>query len=287
MRALREALAGFRRAPLLGGLSVISISLSLAILGLFGLVAHNVDLALTEIEERVQVVAYLQDDAPTESVDLARQEIRSFPEVSQVRHITKVEALHNASRELPEFSDAFADLEVNPLPASIEVELEPDHRTPGDAATVADRLRSYSFVSEVRYGQDWVERVHSLRRVAAGAAAILGGGFAVAAVLLIVTAVRMSIVARRDAIFIMQSVGATDGYIRRPFLLEGLLTGLAGGVLALLLTGGVYWILDRVLFSVAWLPDLWVAGGIFGGGLLGMLAAALAVRKEIRPYRAV
>lgn len=287
MRALREAVAGFRRAPLLGGLSVISISLSLAILGLFGLVAHNVDLALTEIEERVQVVAYLQDDAPTESVDLARQEIRSFPEVSRVRHITKVEALHNASRELPEFSDAFADLEVNPLPASIEVELEPDRRTPRDAATVADRLRSYSFVSEVRYGQEWVERVHSLRRVAAGAAAILGGGFAVAAVLLIVTAVRMSIVARRDAIFIMQSVGATDGYIRRPFLLEGLLTGLAGGVLAFLLTGGVYWILDRALFSVAWLPDPWVAGGIVGGGLLGMLAAALAVRKEIRPYRAV
>lgn len=287
MRALREALAGFRRAPLLGGLSVISISLSLAILGLFGLVAHNVDLALTEIEERVQVVAYLQDGASTESIDLARQEIRAFPEVSEVRHITKVEALHNASRELPEFSDAFADLEVNPLPASIEVELEPDHRTPRDAGTVADRLRSYSFVSEVRYGQGWVERVHSLRRVAGGAAAILGGGFAVAAVLLIVTAVRMSIVARRDAIFIMQSVGATDGYIRRPFLLEGLLTGLAGGLLALLLTGGVYWILDRVLFSVAWLPDLWVAAGVCGGGLLGMLAAALAVRKEIRPYRAV
>lgn len=286
MRAVREAVAGFRRSPLLAGLSVGSIALSLLVIGLFGLLAHNIDRALADVEQRVEVVGYLADDAPTDGIQLAAEEIESFPEVAAVRHVTKVEAMRNASRELPEFSDVFSALESNPLPASLEVELSAGHRNADDARAVAERLRSYSFVAEARYGQEWVQRVDALRQVSGGAAAVLGGGFALVATLLIVTAVRMSIVARRDAIFVMQSVGARESYIRRPFLLEGLTVGLLGGLLALLLTWGVHRAVDAALFSVAWLPEPWLAGGVAAGGLLGMLAAGYAVRKEIRPYRA-
>jgi len=277
VRALREAVAGFRRSPLLASLSVGAIALSLLVIGLFGLLAHNIDLALADVEERVEVVGYLAEDAPTEGVQLAVEEIRSYPEVARVRHVTKVEAMRNATAELPEFSDVFSALETNPLPSSIEVELSAGHRNADDARTVA----------EARYGQQWVERVDVLRRVSGGAAAVLGGGFAVVAALLIATAVRMSIVARSDAIFVMQSVGAKEGYIRRPFLLEGLGVGVLGGLLALLLTWGVYRAVDAVLFSVSWLPAPWLAGGVAAGGVLGMVSAAYAVRKEVRPYRAV
>lgn len=282
MRALREAVAGLGRAPLLSGLSVVSVGFSLFIVGLFGLTAHNIDRALTGVEEQVEVVAYLGDGTSTTQAELARTEVESYPEVAGVTYVTKVEALHEASRELTEFSDVFSDLEVNPLPASLEVRLEPEHRDSETVEEVVARLRGYGFVEEVRYGRDWVERVFALRRVAGAAAAVLGGAFALAAVLLTGTTVRMAILARSEAISIMQMVGATEGYIRRPFLLEGLLTGLAGGLLALGLTKATHWAVDTQLLSLAWLPDLWVVVGLAAAGLMGMAAAGRAVRRELR-----
>lgn len=282
MRALREAVAGLGRAPLLGGLSVMAIGFSLYILGLFGVTAHNIDRALADVEEQVEIVAYLDEDATATQAELARSEVTGYPEVSEVTYVTKVEALHEASQELTEFSDVFSDLEVNPLPASLEIRLEPERRDEASVQAVVERVGGYGFVEEVRYGREWVERIFSLRRVAGAAAAILGGAFGLAAILLTGTAVRLAIVARSEAISIMQTVGATEGYIRRPFLLEGLITGLAGGLLALGLTWITWWVVDRNFLSLAWIPDLWMAGGVAAAGVLGMLAAGRAVRRELR-----
>ncbi len=282
MRALREALNGIRRAPVLAALSMTAIGLSVFSMGLFALTAHNIDVALAGVERRVEVVAYVRDDAPEELVDIARHEIESFPEVESVRYVSKVEALYEASRELTEFSDVYSDLEVNPLPASLEISLREGRRTPTDVEAVADRVSAYRFVEEARYGREWVDRVFALRRVAGGGAIILGLSFAIGAALLIGIAVRMAVLARSREISIMQTVGATDGYIRRPFLIEGLLTGLGGGLLALGLTRAAHEAVVRSLLSLSWLPDMWVAGGLAFAGILGMLAADRAVRRELR-----
>lgn len=282
MRTIREAVLGMRRAPALTILSVMAIGLSVFSIGLFALTAHNIDLALSEVEGRVEVVAYLRDDASEELIEIARHEIESFPEVESARYISKVEALYEASRELTEFSDVYSDLEVNPLPASLEISLLPNHRTPSDVEAVADRVTSYHFVEEARYGREWVDRIYSLRRVAGGTAVILGLAFALGAAILIGIAVRMSVLARAREIAIMRTVGATDSYVRRPFLLEGLVTGLGGGLLALALTWGMYRAVERMLLSLAWLPGLWTAAGLAGAGILGMLAAGRAVRRELR-----
>ncbi|MFQ5678408.1 MAG: cell division protein FtsX [Gemmatimonadota bacterium] len=282
MRAVREALAAFRRAPLLGGLSVVAIGFSLLIVGLFGLTTHNIDEALSDVEERVEVVGYLTEDASEEQVTVAREEIGNYPEISRVRYVSKTEALLNASRELPEFSDVFSDLEVNPLPASLELSLKPGFRDPRHVGAIVDRLRTYAFIEDVRFGQGWVERVHALRRVAGAAAALLGGAFAAVAIMLIGTAVRMAILARSEEITIMELVGATPGYIQRPFLIEGLITGTLGGLVALILTRLVYQLVNASFFRMEWLPDLWMILGVGGAALLGMLAAGQAVRRELR-----
>lgn len=282
MRAVREALTSLRRAPLLGFLSVTSIGFSLFILGLFGLTAHNIDLALSSVEKQVQVVAYLQEGTDPSRADVARKEIESYPEVSGVRYVSKVEALHDASQELTEFSDVFSDLEVNPLPASLEVSLRPGSRNPEAVKRVADRLRAYDFVDDVRFGREWVERIFSLRRIAGLAALVLGGAFALVAIMLVGTAVRMAILARSEEISIMQTVGATEGYIRRPFMIEGLVTGLCGGGLAFGLTWGTYRLVDGTFLDLAWMPDLWIVGGVAAAAVLGMLAARRAVRRELR-----
>jgi cell division transport system permease protein len=287
MRSLREATRGMRRAPLLSGLSITAIGLSLFIIGLFALTAHNIDEALTGVESRVEVVAYLREGTPEEIVAVARSEIEGFPEIEEVRYVSKVEALYDASRELTEFSDVFSDLEVNPLPASFELRLQEGSRTPEDVERVAERLRGYDFVEEVRYGREWVDKIYALRRIAGGAALALGSAFALGAILLIGTAVRMAVLARSREIAIMQTVGATDAFIRRPFLIEGLLTGIAGGILALGLTWLAWWTVDRSLLELQWLPDFWVAIGIILAAALGVLAAGRGVRKEIRRIEAL
>jgi cell division transport system permease protein len=118
--------------------------------------------------------------------------------------------------------------------------------------------------------------------VAAAATLTLGAGFAAVAALIIGAAIRMAIFARRDEIVIMQLVGATDSFIRRPFLLEGMITGVVGAVLALLATWAVYRLLSGSVFQLAWLPDAWLMGGLAAGGAVGLLASTVAVRRHLR-----
>ena len=287
MRPFREALLSLVRRPVLAALSVTSIGLSLFILGLFGLTAHNISRALAAVEEKVEIVAYLRDEMDGARLRLLRSEIGAFPEIESVEYVSKTEALYNASRELAEFSDVFPDVEVNPLPASLEVRLLPGRRDPQTVGTVAARISGYEFIDEVRFGREWVNRIHTLRRIAGGTALIVGGSFALVAMLLVGTTVRMSIHARSTEIAIMENVGATAGFIQRPFIAEGLISGLAGGALALALTFTAYRLLDRAVMAVLWLPDLWIVAGILGGSVLGMLSAGRSVRRELKGLYAV
>jgi cell division transport system permease protein len=243
---------------------------------------HNIRRVLDQIESRVEIVAYLKDDTPREELEAALAEIRGASEVQEAIYVSRDEALQTARDRLPEFRSVFADLDVNPLPASIELRLRPGHRTPDVVEKVASRLGRYTFVEETSYGRDWVEQIYLLRRIAGAAALVVGGAFAAVAALIIGTAVRMAIYARREEIEIMRLVGATDGFIQRPFLLEGLLTGLLGGGLALSLTYTTFKVLSRTVFRLSWLPQHWVLAGIATGGVLGLLASAAAVRRHLR-----
>jgi cell division transport system permease protein len=280
--ALRETVNSFRRSPVLTALSAALIGLSLFVVGLFGIAAHNIRLALDRVEEKVEVVAYLRDDAPPEAVRLAQNEILAFPETAEVLYISREHALEVARRELGELRAVFADLETNPLPASLEVRLQSGQRGPETVAAVAARIADYPFVEEVGFGREWVDKIFLLRRIAGAAALVLGAVFATVAALIIGAAVRMSVFARRDEISIMRLVGATDSFVSRPFLLEGLVTGLLGALVALGLTRLVFDLLSRAVFQLAWLPDLWVLAGIAAGILLGGLASAVAVRRHLR-----
>ncbi len=290
MRPFREAFASFKRSPLLAGLSVGAIGLSLLILGLFSLSAYNISSAIGDVERRVEVVGYLLEDIGEARVTIARREMEAYPEVEEVRYVSKTEALVNARRDLVEFSEVYQDLEVNPLPASLHLRLAEGFRGPEAVETVAARLSGYEFIEDVRFGEGWVEQLFTIRRMAGGAAGVLGGAFALVAVLLIGTSVRMAILARSEEIDVMQTVGATEGYIQRPFLVEGFVTGLLGGLLALGFTRLGYSIfMTRFpgFEAMTWLPDHWVVAGIVGAAGLGVLAAAFAVWRELgRAYAA-
>jgi cell division transport system permease protein len=279
---MREALAAFRRAPLLVSLSIFAIGFSLYVVGLFGLTAYNVHRAIEQIEARVEVVAYLRDSITPEQIRNAEAELLAMPPVASVRYVSKHEALAEAVQKLDEFREVFLDLEVNPLPASFELRLHEGQRTPQVVQGVAEHLSAYPFVDDVRYGRDWLERIVFLRRVAGGVAAVLGSAFALVAAIIIGAAIRIAIFARREEISIMRLVGATNGFVRRPFVLEGMLTGLLGGCVAVLLTFGTFQFVNTSLLQIHWLPPGWALIGIATGMAFGLLASATAVRRYLR-----
>ncbi|HSG47795.1 MAG TPA: permease-like cell division protein FtsX, partial [Longimicrobiales bacterium] len=248
--ALREAVAGVRRAPVLTGLAAAMVAMALLVLGLFGLVAHNLQLSLSLLERRVEVVAFLRDDVRTDEIELAVARLREVPEVQGVQYVSKEQALNDAREEFPDFRQVFMDLEVNPLPASLEVSLQDGARSEESVERIAGVAGEFDFVEEVTYGREWVQPLFTLRRVAFATAVILGAVFALVGALIIGTALRIAIFARRDEIYIMRLVGARDGFIRRPFLVEGALAGLLGGLLSVGLTWGVFRAVNVFLFTV-------------------------------------
>lgn len=281
MYALQEAIAAFRRAPVLTGLSAAMVGLALYVIGIFGLATYNLQLALASIEERVEVAVYLRDDARQSEIDLLLTELAAIPEVRSVSFVSKRDALARAQVELPEFGELFSDLEVNPLPQSLEVELRPGSRSPDIVESVSQAALLYPFVEDARYGREWVDKLFTLRRIGAATTAVLGSAFALVAALIIGTALRIAIFARREEIYIMRLVGATNGFIRRPFLLEGGIAGLLGGVIAWALTYATYRGVYTYLFEVEWVPDAWVALGLAAGGIFGALSSTLAIRRHL------
>ena len=281
---LRETLNAFRRAPLLSALSITTIAFSLFVFGLFGLVAVNLQRTIGDVAERVEVVAYLKRGTSVETVTMATSDIEAIPQVESLEHVTESEALARARRELREFQDIFQDLEANPLPASLEIRLKPEHRNAESAAAVADILRKgFPFIDDVRYGRDWIEKLDRLRNIAGAVGFAIGAAFALVAVIIIGTTIRMAVLQRSNEIAIMRLVGATDGFIRLPFLLEGMLKGLIGGVLALGLAWGAWALVESNLgFEAAFFTTPQAALGIAAGGVIGFLGSMVSVGRHLR-----
>jgi cell division transport system permease protein len=280
--ALREALAAFRRVPVLTGLASAMVGLALFVVGLFTLAAFNLEEALREAESRVEVVAYLRDDVRNAELDLAHRELARLPEVQEVHFVSKAMALESIRRDLPDLEGVFANLAVNPLPASFEIRLRPGFRTRESVEEVSGLVAAYPFVEDVTYGQEWVERLFALRRVAGVTVAVMGAAFAVVAALIIGTALKIAVFARREEIYIMRLVGARDGFIRLPFLLEGAMAGLLGGLFAALLTYLTFRALYSLLFQLSWIPGAWVLTGVVAGGVFGVVASGFSVRRHLR-----
>jgi cell division transport system permease protein len=167
------------------------------------------------------------------------------------------------------------------LPASLEVSLNPGQSDASVIRSVATRVGDMPVVEEVQFGEDWVDKVFVLRRVAAIATLTLGIGFAAVAALIIGAAIRMAVFARRDEFVIMRLVGATDAFIRRPFVIEGVVTGLIGARLAVAVTWGVFRMLSSSVVQLTWIPTVWLAAGIAGGAIVGLLASMVAVRRHL------
>ena len=280
MPAVRDAMFAFRRAPLLSALSITTIAFSLFAVGLFGLVVLNIRQALQRVEERVEIRAFVADKTPIEQLALAATDVAKYDEVLKVDLVTQEEALERARNELGEFRDVF---EAEFLPPSLDVRLKPGFRDPESVRRVAQRLKALAFVDDIRFGEEWIAQLYRLRNIAGVAGIALGLAFAAVAVIIIGATIRMAVLARSREISIMRLVGATDGYVRRPFLIEGFVKGVLGGLCALVLT----WIAIQIVggylnFQTVFFDRSLAVAGVLCGALIGLLGSAVSVGRHLR-----
>jgi cell division transport system permease protein len=287
----RSALQGIRHQPFPHAVAVLTLTIALFALGLGRASASAVDHLLLSLGSEVQVTVWLRPEAPHQEVDalLASLRERGFA----VRQVTPRAALERLVHELGPAADALRGLASDPLPPSLEVQVPPAWRDPASLRLLAEELQRRKEVTAVDWGEAAVERLSALAR------ALRWGGLFAFAVLLAATVVvvsatlQLAIYARRGEVEIQKLVGATDRFVRAPFLIEGLLQGLLGATLALLgLALVLHWAAPQLaaLFAFLQVPNasatLWGFRRtleLYGvGAALGLVGSFLAVSRALR-----
>ena len=230
---LGEALRDLRRAGRVAVSAILLISLALAALGAFWLLSSNLGEAVAQFRDRVKIVVYLQrEPAPLEANALVER-VRRMPGVAAVRYVGKAEALGTLRQVLGKDAAIADALPQNPLPASLEVTPTAEGATLEGARALVDRLTTLPETDEVGGGVDWIDRfAHGQRLLwlfGLGVGAVLAG----AAILTVATATALVLHARREEMDIMRLVGAPEHVVRLPLLLQGMMQGLLGAVLAI------------------------------------------------------
>lgn len=277
--ALREVYLTFTRAPLMAMLGVTTIAFSLFAFGLFGLVAINIKSALLEIEDRVEIRAFLIDGAKDAQVEELMQGINKIPQVADVGYVSPDSALQRARVELEEFRDV---MDAAMLPGSVELRLKEGARDPETVQMISRQLQTYPVVEEVRYGREWVEKLYRIRNIAGITGSVLGSVFALVAIIIIGSTIRMAILARAEEIEIMRLVGATNHFVRLPYLIDGTLKGLAGGAIAAALAWTAVQLVSKHLMAAQFFAAEQVMLGIAAGGVLGLVGSWLSVGRHLR-----
>lgn len=287
----REATSSLWRRKGPTALSILTTAIGMLVLGLFLVIAINLDRAVVAWSAAAELTIYLRDDiTQAQRVDVNRTLAESALVAARV-YVSKADALQRFRRDFPDLAGSVAALDANPLPASIDVRLKPALAAADAVESLAGRLRLAAGVADVRYDRQWLTRLARIARGIRWAGWILGAILIAAATLTIATVVRLSLHARRDEVEIMTLMGAPVALLRGPLVVEGLILGGGGAALAVLaLYAGHGALLTRLAAALPGLVEHgfagflpWqaalalVAGGI-GVGSLGGFAAARHVR---------
>lgn len=288
---VRTALGSLVRSPFVHVIAVASLSLALLGFGVARLARAQVDALVDALGGEVEMTVYLAPDAPAEQVDDLEQALTQRTQ-GQVRRVSPAEALGRLATQLGDDGKGLVELPDNPLPWSLEVRLPKAAREPAALGELARRTRGLGFVTGVDYGEEALARLTLFSRALEVASLLVFSLVFLTAVIVVSATLQLAIFARREEIEIQKLVGATDRFVRVPFLLEGLLQGLLAAGLALgALAGLVAWLegqdggllafarLDGGL-AVDW-PRL--AGELVAiGCALGLLGSFIAVRRFLK-----
>lgn len=286
---VKEAFKSMRRNGLMTLASISTVALSLFMLGVFLCGVVNLNNMAASLETQVQLSVYLKDDLTTNQIMETGKAVKSQPHIKELKFVTKDQALQDFKSRLGDDQKQMIDsLEgVNPLPNSYIVTFE----NPQDVKLAAKELATVPGVESVHYGQDVVDELFKITQIIRIGGIVLIAFLAAATLFIISNTIRLTVFARRKEIAIMKYVGATNGFIRWPFVIEGMLLGCIGGLIAVACAGEFYYfITSEIEQSLAFFPlvpmfpifyQLAVALLIIGI-FVGAIGSAISLRQYMR-----
>ncbi len=249
--AVGSALVNFWRHRTMSLAAVFAAVVMMLMLNGFLIVVSNLNTAMGALEQKVNLIAYLDDGVSTEDGQRLAEKLRADPQVLEVTYLSKDDAMARLKSQLSDRADLLDMVSGNPLPASVEVRL----RDPSRITAFAASLRTQPSVEEVALQQDVVDNLLRITGFARLAGLVMVAGLAGVTLFVIVNTIRLAVYSRRQEIEIMKLVGATDWFIRWPFVLEGVLYGLIGAAIALAVVEAAYLPVQRQFLAlVQFLP---------------------------------
>lgn len=264
---------------------VISLALVLFMLGLLGLVVINAKKLSNHIKENIGFQIVLKDTTTTAELDILKQEISSSAFTKQVDYISKDEAAKKLQKDLGE--DFITFLGYNPLLPSLDVKLNSDYANIDSLAGFEKQIMQKHFVKEVIYHKDMIKQVNDNAKVISIYILVFSSLLLIVAIALINNTIRLSIYSKRFLIRTMYLVGATQGFIRKPFILKGIRQGVIAGLVAGFLLAGFLILSTKYIPDLLQLQDPNLLAVLFGcivllGVLISGLSAALSVSRYLK-----
>lgn len=289
---LQEAFSNLWTNRLNNFVSISIITFSLFTFGLFLLTAGNLSKLIGRWTENIQVNIFLQKGTEREDVKRLESIIKSSTCVARFAYISEKEALRRFHTYYPSMSELTTELDTNPFPPSYEITIRREFQNNRAVQQMVGQMRSDPRVEDVEYDQEWIDRVQFIIRFVRTVGLFFGGVLMFTAMFSISNVIKLMVQSRKDEIEIMRLVGATNTFIKGPFLTEGILQGLLGGIVATLILFSVYQaILAKLLalnapfFSanqLQFLTNSMMAALIGGGMLVGFLGSFFSLRKLVK-----
>lgn len=281
--SVREGLAGFWRARFAAVASTSAMVVALVLVGLFVLVGYQARQVSGWLRQRVgQLNVMLDEQASDADAQQIMRRARLLPGVDEVEYVSPSEAQERFRRAFGEGAEIYYDEPF--LPASVEVRVAPPYAASDSLNALIGEVQTWTRVEEIVFNQPLFARVQQNLRLITLVGASLGAFVVFASVFLVANTIRLTVYARRLLIRTMKLVGATDRFIRRPFVIEGMLQGLIAGVVSSALLWGLY------RMATSYVPGLEAAGGLWlvipvlllSGVLLGWVGSFFAVRRFVK-----
>jgi cell division transport system permease protein len=291
LRASFETLGRMTRTPISSFLTVAVIGIALALPAGLYLLLQNAQVVSAGWEDTAQISLFLRKGVDGSAAERLASDIEAKEPVASVTSISPQQALAEFKRQAG-LGEALDALQENPLPTVLVVRPRASAGTPAQIEALLDRLRARPEVETAQLDLEWVKRLYALMDVAKRVVLLVGALLAIAVLLIVGNTIRLGIQNRREEIVVQKLIGATDAFIRRPFLYSGLLLGLFGGVTAWMIVWLSLWALDAPIRRLALLygsdfelnglgPEA-TAALLLGGAALGVMGAWLAVGRHVR-----
>ncbi len=276
------------------GLSTVALvtsALSMLCVGLFFLIYVNIHEVVQSFEEEIRMNLYLDEGLSQDRIVILEQVILSYPEVGNVEFVSHRDAIEAYLERYPAEEALMTSLGEQALPASFVVSLAPTHRTVEGVTSLAKKMESVSGVGEVQYGQEWIQTFWWGNRLLMLIGSVVGATLALAAIAIVANTIRLTLFNRKHDIDILRLLGATEAFIRGPFLVEGVALGALGAGLSLILLkiifeSFIYRVGDGFMpgHTIAFLSPAALVGVVVCGASLGFVGAILSLRQTRKAW---